>query len=94
MSLLMNVNLVLAGLAFLLAAVVAVVYLRNYKSIRSPFTLALALFAVFLLVHNGVLVYHYLSMMATFGGLAEQLIFVEGVLEVAALGTLLYAVTR
>ena len=49
---------------------------------------------MFLLVHNGVLVYHYVGMMVTFTGLAEQLIFIEGVLEVAALGMLLYAVTR
>ncbi len=94
MSAIMNLIVGLAALNALLALVVGAVYLRNHRQLRSPFTLALSLFAVFFVVHNGVLIYHFLTMMATFTAQAETLLLVEGLLQLGALSALAYATLR
>lgn len=91
---LMTINIALAVLNGLLALTIAVVYLRNHRQLRSPFTLALSLFALFLVVHNGVRAYHLATMMATYTAQAEVLLLVEGILQVVALGALAYATLR
>lgn len=94
MSVLMTLNVALAGLNALLALVVSAVYARNHKEIRSPFTLSLLLFAAFFLLHNIVLLYHYLTMMVDTVAVSEALLLVEGILQLGALSALTYATLR
>ncbi len=94
MSFMMNATIVLAILNAALALAVGIVYLRNHRELRSPFTLALSLFALFFVAHNVLLVYHLTTMMATFTDQAAGFVLAEGVLQTAALGALAYATLR
>jgi len=94
MSTMMILNVGLAVLNAALALAVGIVYLRNHRELRTPFTLALSLFALFLVVHNGLLAYHLASMMATFTATAEAFLLAEGLLQLGALGALAYATLR
>lgn len=82
----------LAGLNCVLALVLAGVYWRNHQQLRSPFTLGLLLFAAFLLLHNGVVVYHAFTMMGT--GQSETLLLGEEILQTLAVGALVAATMR
>ena len=57
MTLVMTLTIALTALSGLLAAVLAAVYLRNHRQVRSPFTFGLFLFAAFLVVQAAVTVY-------------------------------------
>lgn len=92
MTLLMQLNVGLAALNAVLALAVAVVFYRNHRQIKSPFTLALTLFALFFVFHNSVLLYHFITMMGTIAG--ERLLLAEGLLQLAALSALAYATLR
>ena len=94
MTAIMDVTVALAAVNGLLALWVGIVYARNHRQIRSGFTLALALFAVFLVFHNALLIYHLVSMMATFTGQAEWFLLGEGLLQLVALGALAWATSR
>ncbi len=84
----------LSGLNFLLSLGVGVVYARNHRELRSPFTRALLLFALFLVVHNALQVYHLVTMMETFTPQAEWFLLGEAGLQTVALASLGYAVVR
>lgn len=94
MSELMIASLVLASLNLILALAVSVVYIRNHRQLRSPFTLALLLFGLFFVLHNAVLIVHELTMMPTFGPEAEVYLLIEGGLQSAALVALGVATLR
>ncbi|MFO1532272.1 MAG: hypothetical protein ABR562_01015 [Thermoplasmatota archaeon] len=94
MSDLMTISVALSALNLILAAVVLVVYLRNHAQIRSRFTLALLVFALFLVVHNGLQIYHQVTMMATFTPQAEMFLLGENALQAAALAMLAWATLR
>lgn len=91
MSELMYANIALALVNAVLALIVGAVYWRNHRQIHSPFTLALLLFAVSFVFHNGLVLYHYTTMMTEFYGISEVYLFVEGLLQAAGLGALVYA---
>lgn len=88
------VNLALAGINIALALVLGVVYWRNHREIRSPFTLGLLLFASFLVVHNGVFLYHAFTMMEAVDAAGETLLLLEGLLQMGAVGTIVMATLR
>lgn len=94
MTLVMTLTVALAAINGLAALVLAVVYARNHRAMRSPFTLGLLLFALFLAVHGAAVVYTDLSMMATYTARAETLRLVTTGLETAALATLTWATLR
>jgi hypothetical protein len=83
----------LAGLNALLALVLAGVYWRNHREIRSPFTLGLLLFAAFLVVHNAFLLYQWLTTMML-SGFDPTMLLVDELLQTAAVGTLVAATLR
>jgi hypothetical protein len=89
----MTVNIGLAGLNTLLALVLGGVYVRNYRQLKSPFTLGLLLFALFLVVHNGAALYYFATMMPFYAGL-ETVVLLENLLQVGALATLVAATLR
>lgn len=92
MSALEAVDLALAGVNCVLAVVLAVVYWRNHRQLRSPFTLGLLLFATFLLVNNAMVLYDAWSMMML-GGNAWSALVREG-LQTAASVALVVATLR
>src|SRR5882672_10656153 len=81
-------SLALAALNCLLAIVLGAVYWRNHRDIRSPFTLGLLLFALFLVVHNALVVYRAFAMMTSGGAFDEGLLLVEELLQTGASGAL------
>jgi hypothetical protein len=92
-----DVMLAAAGLAVLntvLAVVLLAVYARNHRELRSPFTLGLVLFALFLLVHNGMDVAHMAMDMPILVQGNEPVMLAEGLLQAGALGSLLAATLR
>jgi len=94
MSEMMWLNVGIAVVNVVLAGVIGTVYVRNHREIRSPLTLGLALFALFFVLHNVVLVVHYVTMMPSFGTLAESYLLGEGVLQTAAMGAIAWVTLR
>lgn len=94
MTLTMTLTLALTALNGALALVLATVYVRNHRHLRSQFTLGLLLFALFLVGHAAVTLYNDLTMMATYTARAETLRMATAVLELGALGALTWATLR
>lgn len=94
MTLVMMLNLGLMAVNGILSIVLGSVYVRNHRQLRSPFTRAMVLFAVFLVVHSSLSIYHALSMMATYTTQAELFLLGECTLELVALFALTYATMR
>ena len=94
MTLVMTLTLALTALNGALAIILAAIYLRNHRQMRSPFTFGLLLFALFLVAHAAVTVYNDATMMATYTERAEALHFATSILELAALGALTWATMR
>ncbi len=94
MSEMMIVNIAVAGVNALLALVLGSVFWRNHTQIRSPFTLALGVFALFFLFHNGLLLYHMVAMMPDFGSGAQMFVLGEGLFQTVALAAMAYATLR
>lgn len=94
MSEVMLVNVGLAVVNTVLAAAVGLIYYRNHREVRSPFTMALVLFAVFFVVHNALVVYHYFTMMPSDVVDGEGLMLLESSLQTVAIGSLAYATYR
>jgi hypothetical protein len=90
----MLANVALAGLNLVLALVLGAVYLRNHWEIKSPFTLGLLLFAAFLVLHNGMVVYHFATMMPSFVAVDETWVLIENLLQLAGLAALVSATLR
>lgn len=94
MSALEMADLALAALNGALALVLAGVYWRNHRQLRSPFTLGLLLFAAFLFVHNALIVYESWSMMMVAVGPDPGLLLLDELLQTAASVALLAATMR
>jgi hypothetical protein len=94
MTTLMTATLALAAVTGILSLLLVVVYVRNHLQLRSPFTLGLALFALFLLFHSATVLYHGITMMAEYTAQAERWVFAESLLALGAVGTLTFATMR
>lgn len=92
MSVLQWSILAIAILNVALALAVGVIYWRNHRVVKSPFTWVLVLFATFLILHNAFQVYEFFAMMG-FGG-PENLLVIEGLLQTATGIALLAAALR
>ena len=96
----MNTTLALAtALAVLNALALAtllVVWLRNYRTFRTPMTLGLAAFAAVLLVENAVAVYFFFSMNALFAmsDAARTAVLAMRALQSVALAFLTYVTVQ
>lgn len=94
MTLLLLASVILAGVNCVLAVVLASVYWKNHRHLRSPFTMGLLLFAGFLLVHNALQVYHYFTMMGPEPVRGEGFLLIEAALQTAASASLVLATLR
>jgi hypothetical protein len=82
----------LAGLNVLLLLALSTVWIRNYRTFRTPLTLGLLAFALVLLVENAVAVYFFFSMQSLYSGApaVQQAVLVLRALQLLALGFLTY----
>ena len=92
MSALAYANLALDIVNVVVALGLGAVYWRNHREIRSPFTFGLLLFAAFLILHNAVSVYHFVTMMDAMGSNETWLTLGENLLQAGA-GIALVAAT-
>lgn len=82
-------NIVLAAVSAVLVAILAYVYARNAREVRSRFTIGLVLFALLLLVQNLAGMWIYMSMNdAGMKGDVAIPMLVLNVAETGALGSL------
>ena len=94
MSAIETIGLGFAVINCILALVLGAVYLRNHRTIRSPFTLGLLIFAVFLFVHNAIIVYSAYEVMMFSSGPDPRQVLIEESLQLAASISLVVATLR
>lgn len=94
MSEVMYLNIGLAAINLAFGAVLAWVYARNHAELRSPFTAGLALFGVFIVLHNGAIIYHFVTMMSFYISIDELFVTLMTALQTAALASLAVATMR
>jgi len=68
MSTAITVASALAGVNLLLLAALAIVWLRNYRTFRTPLILGLLAFAVAMAAENAVAIYFFFSMGMLYSG--------------------------
>lgn len=90
----MLLNAGLAIVALALAIVLAAVYVKNHREIRSPFTLGLLLFASFMILQDSMMLSHIGAMMTVPEPFDELFVLGENVLQLGASATLLAATLR
>ena len=83
-------TVVLAAVAALLSLALLITFALNYRRVRAPFTLGLAMVAFFFLVQNLLLVYAFVTMMADITEFVAQLLTGVMAFGCIALGVLLY----
>ena len=86
----------LSGVSIVLLLGLMSVWVRNYRTFRTPLTLGLIAFAGVLLVENLLAVYFYVStgMLYAADGTARRALLLLRALELAALGFLTYVSMR
>lgn len=94
MTALMTLEIVLSLLNAVLGLVLAAVYARNHRDVRSPFTLGLLLFSAFVVLHSAVSVYADVTMMASASAQVAAWRLVESVVEAFGLAALCWATLR
>ena len=82
----------LAGLNVVLLAVLTFVWIRNYRTFRTPLILGLVAFGVVMLIENAASVYFFFSMGMLYSGSpqAQQFVLVLRAMEFLALLFLTY----
>lgn len=82
----------LTGLNALLLLALSAVWVRNYRTFRTPMTLGLLVFALVLLVENAVAIYFFFSMSMFYSGdpAVQQAVLVLRALQFVALVFLTY----
>jgi hypothetical protein len=87
---------VFAGINVLLLGALSVVWLRNYRTFKSPLVLGLLAFAVVMLIENAIAVYFFFSMGMLYSGSpgAHQTILVLRVLQFVAITFLTYVTLK
>ena len=70
------------------------VYGAVYAKTKAPFTLALLVFGLAFLLHNGLVIYSYLSMMPLLPPEMNPFLLGIGALEAGGLGAVLWTATR
>ncbi|OGS50051.1 MAG: hypothetical protein A3K65_07530 [Euryarchaeota archaeon RBG_16_68_12] len=70
------------------------VYGAVYAKTKAPFTLALVVFGLAFLLHNGLVIYSYLSMMPLLPPEMNPYLLGIGALEAGGLGAVLWTATR
>lgn len=83
---------VLSGLSILLLAGLLGVWIRNYRTFRTPLSLGLVAFGAVLLLENALAIYFFFSTSMLYSGdpFAQRAILVLRTLQLFAIGVLTY----
>ena len=87
---------VLAGVNIVFLAALSVVWLRNYRTFRTPLVLGLVAFSGVMLVENALALYYFVTMQSLYSGdpHVQQAVLVLRGLQLVALGFLTYVTLR
>lgn len=87
---------VLAGVNIVFLAALSGVWLRNYRTFRTPLVLGLVAFSLVMLVENALALYFFFSMRSFYSGdpHVQQAVLVLRGLQLVALGFLTYVTMR
>jgi hypothetical protein len=86
----------LAGVNILLLVALSGVWLRNYRTFRTPLVLGLVAFGGVMLVENALALYFFFSMQSLYSGdpHVQQAVLVLRALQLVAIGFLTYVTMR
>lgn len=86
----------LSGVNILLLAALTAVWVRNYRTFRTPLILGLMAFGVVMLVENAVSLYYYFSMQMLYAAdpAIQQVVTVTRALQAVALVFLTYVTMK
>jgi hypothetical protein len=86
----------LAGVNILLLAALSGVWLRNYRTFRTPLILGLVAFSVAMLAENALALYFFFTMQSLYSGdpHVQQAVLVLRGMQLVALGFLTYVTLR
>jgi hypothetical protein len=86
----------LAGVNIVFLAVLSGVWLRNYRTFRTPLVLGLVAFSVAMLAENALALYFFFTMQSFYSGdpHVQQAVLVLRGLQLVALGFLTYVTLR
>ena len=86
----------LAGVNIVFLAVLSGVWLRNYRTFRTPLVLGLVAFSVAMLAENALALYFFFTMQSLYSGdpHVQQAVLVLRGLQLVALGFLTYVTLR
>ena len=86
----------LAGVNILLLVALLGVWLRNYRTFRTPLVLGLVAFSAVMLIENALAVYFFFSMQSFYSGdpHIQQVVLVLRGLQLLAIGFLTYVTMR
>ena len=93
-DILMVASIVVGVANVVLAIALLLIYGGVYLRTRATFTLALLLFAIAFLAHNGLVVYSYMAMMPVVPSALNPYLLGIGVLEALGLTAILWTATR
>lgn len=89
-------GIVLSGVNVVLLLALSVVWLRNYRTFRTPLLLGLVAFAVVLLIENAAAIYYFFSMKMLFAAdpTVQTVVAVLRGLQFVALAFLTYVTLK
>jgi hypothetical protein len=87
---------VLAGINIVFLTALSAVWLRNYRTFRTPLVLGLVAFSAVMLVENALAVYFFFTMQSLYSGdpHVQQAVLVLRGMQLVALGFLTYVTLR
>jgi hypothetical protein len=94
MSDMMIASVIVGAVNAVLAAILLAVYRGVYARTRSPFTLALLLFATAFLAQNALVVYSFVTMMLLVPSALDPYLLAIGIFEAVGLGAMLWTASR
>ena len=86
----MHFTTALTGISVLLLLFLFVVYVKNYRKMKSSFTLGLILFASLFIILNGVNFYYFITMMPYYVEAVGTHVFLLSLLQTLAFGVLVW----
>lgn len=84
MAMLMNITTILTGISTIFLILLAYIYIKNLKNIKSKFTIGLLVFAILFLLQNLVSLYFYSTMVEYYTKQVALHVFIFSLLETIA----------
>jgi hypothetical protein len=91
---LMNLTLIFSIINIVLIMFILIIQARNFKVIKSPFTIGLLLFAFVFLIQNLLSTYYFVTMMKFYAKGLDIPAFINTILQTIAFSAFLYISNR